>query len=135
VDIARYIKSTWPERQIIQLEKQMVKDRLERNAPFFRAPCPFLDEKKACLIYEKRPLSCRWFTSPDPGLCKNSVADGSHVPQHAIRHRVFQTGTTILLSWAKKQGRYDGQVPFISSLMEVMELEKEQGEWKGYTVF
>ncbi len=121
VDIARHIKETWPEKEIFQLKKQMARDILARKAPFYRAPCPFLNKENTCSIYEKRPLSCRWFTSPDAGLCEKSVEDGSHVPQHAIRHRVFQTATTMLLAWAKKQGRYGEQVPFISSLLEIME--------------
>jgi hypothetical protein len=134
VDIAGMIKKQWSEEKKQQLIKKFKADMQDRKAPFFRAPCPFLDEKKLCLIYENRPLSCQWFTSPDPELCRQSVADGTHIPQQPARHRIYQVATTMLLACARKQQRHDQQVGLIQSLAQILELPQEIPTWKGYHV-
>jgi len=134
IDIARSIKKNLTIEEQQTLCKKMGIDIMAREKPFFRAPCPFLDENKSCSIYEKRPLSCRWFTSPDAEYCRQSVKDGSNIPQHPTGHRIYQVATTMLLACAKDQKKYDKQVGFIPSVLEILNLSEDETTWKGYKI-
>jgi hypothetical protein len=37
--------------------------------------CPFLDERRACLVHPVRPLACRAVTSLDPAECRRALAE------------------------------------------------------------
>ncbi|MFH2059240.1 MAG: YkgJ family cysteine cluster protein [Pseudomonadota bacterium] len=134
VSVARHIRKTWSSEDRQVLIQKLVQDVSDRQPPLNRAPCPLLDKKKLCSIYENRPLSCRWFTSPDAGMCEKSVQDGRNVPQHPVGHRIYQVATTMLLASEKNQGRPYVQVPFIPSLLEILETQKDTKMWRGYTL-
>lgn len=134
VDIARFIRSNMNDKQRQRLVTKMEKDRADRESPFFRAKCPFLDENKLCLIYERRPLSCRWFTSSDVQLCKQSVMDGTNIPQRATHHRIYQVATTMLLACSKSDHKHHKQVPFITSVLEILKMPENINQWKGYDI-
>ncbi|MFH2093147.1 MAG: YkgJ family cysteine cluster protein [Pseudomonadota bacterium] len=134
VDVARHIRNTWSFEDQHLLRQKLTHDMSARQLPFNRAPCPLLDKDRLCSIYEKRPLSCRWFTSPDAALCEKSVQDGSNITQHPVGHRIYQVATTMLLACEKKQGRPYVQVPFVSSLLEILEIPKETTVWRGYHI-
>lgn len=124
-DSTRYLKSTLAESEIKELKRKLSGDNAQRNPPFHRARCPFLNDAHACSIYERRPLACRSFTSPDAGLCLQSRVDGRNIPQHPIHHRIYQAATTALLAAARKQGRFHKQLSFISSLLNALEEEND----------
>jgi hypothetical protein len=132
IDIARYLRAKESAAGLDLLRHKLAQDTKDRKPPLYRAKCPFLNGEKLCSIYEKRPLSCQCFTSPDPSQCKKSVADGRNIFQHPLRHRIYQVATTMLLACAKKQGRAHDQVMFIPALLSILEIE--DGLWKGYIV-
>ena len=119
-DVASHMDKTFSRAMKAKLKKKLQEDSQLRKEPFNRAPCPFLSDNRRCMIYEKRPLACRWFTSTDPALCEASLTDGTHVPQHAVRQRLYQVATTMLLALEKQQGRDGKQVAFISSLLKLL---------------
>lgn len=136
LDIARYLQQTMSADELDLLKKKLVLDKQKRQEPLMRAICPFLDFDggKTCLIYERRPLSCRSFTSPDVTLCEQSVHDGRNIPQQQIRHRIFQIVTTVLLGAAKKKGMFHEQAALIPSLLEIIDKSGEKRSWKGYPI-
>jgi len=40
-------------------------------------PCPMLDDRGACGIYEARPISCRTLVSTDAEQCRRALAEGA----------------------------------------------------------
>lgn len=134
IDIARYLRSTRSAADLNILRRNLLNDINDRKLPLNRAQCLFLDSEKMCSIYEKRPLSCQWFTSPDAAICEKSVVDGRNISQHPVRHRIYQVATTVLLACAKKQGRSHEQVLFVQSLLSVLEIEKKDALWRGHVI-
>jgi hypothetical protein len=134
IDIARYLRSKESAAGLDLLRHKLAKDMKDRKPPLYRAKCPFLNDEKLCSIYEKRPLACQCFTSPDPAQCKQSVADGRNISQHPLRHRIYQVATTMLLACAKAQDRPHDQVLFIPSLLAILEIEDQDGLWQGYGI-
>lgn len=124
VAIAHHIRVTIPEDEQQLLRQKLAGDIAVRNTPMKRARCPFLDETNACSIYEKRPLACRSFSSPNADICEQSVTDGRNIPQHPILHRIYMATTTALLLCAKHQGKSHEQVPFIPSLLTALETQE-----------
>ncbi len=122
-DIARYLEQHLPAPDLERFRLKLARDIAERKPPLNRGRCPFLDEENACSIYDKRPLACRWFTSPDAKLCELSVEDGRNITQHPILHRIYQAATTALTTAQQQHGLPSGQVPFIPSLLEALENE------------
>lgn len=118
IDIADHVMNTFSDSACHELIQKLVRDVEMRQPPFNRFPCPFLGPEHFCSIYDKRPLSCRWFTSPDAALCEKSLKDNSQIPQHTIRQRIFQAATTMLLAHEKKRGRQPVQVAFVPALLE-----------------
>nr|NJM04639.1 hypothetical protein [Desulfobacula sp.] len=92
---------------------------------------PLLNDENLCSIYEKRPLSCQCFTSPDPVQCEKSVADAGPFP--SIPCATAFTRPPPPCSWpALKTGRPHDQVMFIPALLSILEME--DGLWQGYGV-
>ncbi len=129
VAIARHLISTFSSNEQALLREQLTADIARRTGPLQRGQCPFLDEAKACSIYQERPLACRWFTSPDANICKQSVKDGRNIPQHPIHNRIYEAAVASLLAAAKKQGRFHEQVPFIASLLKALEAAPDTVIW------
>ncbi|WDP90981.1 MAG: YkgJ family cysteine cluster protein [Desulfobacter sp.] len=44
-----------------------------------RTPCPFLDDRRRCLIYAIRPFSCRAYHSTDEAVCRQGFEQGREV--------------------------------------------------------
>ena len=134
IDIARHLRSKKSAANLDMLRCKLAQDMKDRKPPLYRAKCPFLNDEKLCSIYEKRPLACQCFTSPDSAECLQSVADGRNISQDPLRHRIYQAATTMLLACAKKQGRAHGQVLFIPALLSILEIEEKNGLWQGYGI-
>ena len=134
IDIARYLRSKESAVNLDMLRCKLAQDMKDRKPPLYRAKCPFLNDENLCTIYEKRPLACQCFTSPDPAQCEQSVADGRDISQHLLHHRIYQVATTMLLACAKKQGRPHDQGLFIPSLLSILEIKDKDGLWQGYGI-
>lgn len=119
-DIAAYLKDTRSNQELDELKKTLAANIEQRLPPLFRAPCPFLDDENACSIYPKRPLSCRWFSSPDARLCEKSVQDGRAINQHPVQSRIYQAASTALLAEQKKRTGSEQQVAFIPALLDFL---------------
>lgn len=132
VDVAGHLKKTVSDIDLQHLISRMNRDVRVRQPPLNRSACVFLDADHLCLIYENRPLSCRWFSSPDVNICRQSLVDGRQVPQRPVIHRIFQVATTMLSAAAKHQGRFHEQVRFIPSLLEVLALPDNETTWRGH---
>lgn len=132
IDIARYLQSKLSNDEYTALYQKMSTNIELRKNTYERAQCPFLNNSGTCTIYQKRPLSCRSFTSPDSKLCEQSVTDGRNIPQQPIIYRLHQAVTTALLSAAKKKELFHEQVLFIPSLLEILDACKSGKVWKGY---
>ena len=117
-DIATYLESTYSQDGLEELKHKLISNIEQRKPPHFRAPCPFLDESQSCSIYEKRPLACRWFMSPDVNLCIQSVESGQNIPQHPVHSRIYEAAATALLAVEQKRSEQGLQVKFIPSLLE-----------------
>lgn len=129
VDITRYLKATLSPEKQQKIRQKLSLDISRRQPPLQRAPCPFLDKSGTCSIYEKRPLACRSFSSPDATACEQSVTDGRNITQHPVHYRIYQVATAALLSSAKQQGRHHKQLAFIPSLQKALEAEDEDVIW------
>ncbi|EAR63109.1 YkgJ family cysteine cluster protein [Neptuniibacter caesariensis] len=116
-DITQYLLDTRSGSELAALKAKLQVNIQQRVPPLNRAPCPFLDEDNACTIYLKRPLSCRWFSSPDARLCEQSVKDGRNIGQHPVQSRIYQAASTALLAEQKKRTGSDQQVAFIPALL------------------
>lgn len=117
-DIALFLKQHYSESALDNLKKKLAINISQRQAPLFRAPCPFLDEQNGCTIYEKRPLSCRCFTSPNAELCRLSLDDGRNISQHPVHYRIYQAATAALQTNLKNRGEAYEQIAFIPALLE-----------------
>lgn len=135
IDIAGYIKSNMSDSEINGIKKKLENDIEVRTDHLKRFPCPFLNEENSCSIYEKRPLACRWFTSPDSNICKESVKDGRNIPQHPILHRIFQAATTALIAAAKKNENFCEQLLFAPSLLKALNMDKGDEIWPGHFLY
>ncbi|WP_415889252.1 YkgJ family cysteine cluster protein [Neptuniibacter sp. SY11_33] len=123
-DISHHLKSTLPPTELAELTDKLVQNIAARQAPLFRAPCPFLDKENACSIYHHRPLSCRWFSSPDAHVCELSVLDGRDIQQHPVQSRIYQAASDALLAKQKTLTGSDQQLPFIPTLLEALQPTK-----------
>jgi len=122
-DISHHLTSTLTPAELSVLTDKLEKNIAARQAPLFRAPCPFLDEENACSIYHHRPLSCRWFSSPDAQICEQSVQDGRDIQQHPVQSRIYQAASDALLAKQKKLTGSKQQLPFIPALLEALQQE------------
>ncbi|WP_415882373.1 YkgJ family cysteine cluster protein [Neptuniibacter sp. QD34_54] len=120
-DISHHLKSTLAPAELAELTDKLEQNIAARQAPLFRAPCPFLDEEGACSIYHHRPLSCRWFSSPDAHICEQSVHDGRDIQQHPVQSRIYQAASDAVLAKQKKLTGSDQQLPFIPALLEALQ--------------
>ncbi len=116
--IANHIETNFSKEDIQKLIVAFHKNIQERKAPYFRAMCPFLDEDNCCKIYEQRPLSCRWFTSPDASLCERSIHSGETIPQQQTEHRIYQLANTALVLTSKNKDNEDAQLEFIPAILQ-----------------
>ncbi len=112
-----HLKSNYCENEIETLKGALRENTTARKAPLYRAPCPFLDAANACTIYHQRPLSCRWFSSPDAALCEQSISDGRAIQQLPIHTRIYQAASTALLADQKNATGSDQQLAFIPTLL------------------
>ncbi|WP_419764308.1 MAG: YkgJ family cysteine cluster protein [Arcobacter sp.] len=119
--IASHIEASYSDDEIKSLIVAFHKNIEDRQAPFFRATCPFLDEDNCCKIYEQRPLSCRWFTSPDASLCERSIQSGETIPQQQTQHRIYQLANTALVLTSENKDKDDAQVEFIPAILKRLE--------------
>lgn len=119
-DIASYLKEEFSVVELNELKKEMEQyiAALKPNQP--RLKCPFLNSENSCRIYERRPLSCRSFTSSDSAQCKASLLDNRNITQDPIKHRIFQAATTALMAAAKRNDLPDFQEDFIPALLEAL---------------
>lgn len=111
--VAEHIQKTFTCKEIETLKEALHVNIKTRKAPHFRALCPFLNEANLCSIYEVRPLTCRWFSSPDAVLCERSTHTGESIPQRPTEARIYQMATTALVGAGKKE-----QVEFIPALFQ-----------------
>ena len=119
-DISAHLSQTLAAEELAELIIKLQHNISARVAPLFRAPCPFLDEENACSIYHHRPLSCRWFSSPDAQVCEQSVADGRSIQQHPVQSRIYQAASDALLAKQKRLTGSDQQLPFIPALLTAL---------------
>jgi Fe-S-cluster containining protein len=119
-DIADYIHQHFTDAEIQHLKTKLAENIAARQPPLFRAACPFLDENKACSIYPKRPLACRWFSSPNADSCEQSVTDGRQIDQHPVKSRIYQAASTALLADQKVLTGSDQQLAFIPALANLL---------------
>lgn len=123
LDIAHHLKSTLSLEEQHLLCRKLEQNIAERKPPLHRAGCPFLDTDNSCSIYQKRPLACRSFSSPNAANCAQSVTDGRKISQHPIFHRLYSAVTTALLLYAEHRGQDHEQVPFIPALLAALTAE------------
>jgi len=116
-NLVTHLKNNYCEDEIETLKEALRENITARKAPLYRAPCPFLDSANACSIYHLRPLSCRWFSSPDATLCEQSISDGRAIQQHPIHTRIYQAASTALLADQKNATGSDQQLAFIPTLL------------------
>lgn len=129
LEIARHLNETLTKDQLTALLTKLHHDSDARKNPLKRAACPFLDHANTCTIYHVRPLSCRWFSSPDVQLCKQSLTDGRNIPQHPTNSRIYQVATSILLACAENRGKYHKQVAFIPALTAILASDMTSDRW------
>lgn len=122
-DISQHIIGTHSKEDIEVLKGRLEQNITARKAPLYRAPCPFLDSENACSIYAHRPLSCRWFSSPDANVCEQSLNDGQDIQQHPVQSRIYQAASDALLAKQKARTGSDQQLPFIPSLLEALNVK------------
>lgn len=115
--IAEHLHLSFSAEALAELKTKLQDNIQQRVPPLNRAPCPFLDQSQACTIYTKRPLSCRWFSSPDAQLCEQSVRDGRNITQHPVQSRIYQAASTALLAEQQKRTGSAAQVAFIPALL------------------
>ncbi|WP_286236899.1 YkgJ family cysteine cluster protein [Neptuniibacter halophilus] len=120
-DIATHLRNSLSDGSLKQLCDKLRDNIARRQPPLFRAPCPFLDQNQRCTIYAHRPLSCRWFSSPDAALCEQSVRSGQSIPQNPLQSRIFQAANAALLAQQKRQTGTDQQLEFIPALLAELE--------------
>lgn len=132
IDIATHIKESFTQEEKETLLQKLLKDVEERKAPLFRFRCVFLDDAGTCTIYEKRPTTCRSFSSYDSLVCQHSVTDGRIVNQDPLRYRIYQCITSVLIADAKDSGKFDQQVPFAPSLLKALQANEGDELWPGY---
>ncbi len=73
-----------------------------------RSPCPFLSEKKTCLIYDYRPLVCRsYHVLSEPSLCGIKGAEVLQYGTEAVEmsNPVFR----FILKWIRHQNSVEFQ--------------------------
>ena len=119
-DIVDYIHHHFSDDKIQQLKAKLIDDIASRQPPLYRAACPFLDENNACSIYSKRPLACRWFSSPDAQNCEKSVKDGRNIDQHPVKSRIYQAANTSLLADQKRLTDSDEELAFIPAILAAL---------------
>lgn len=116
-DIALYLEANRSKEELEELKLKLQDNIAARQPPLFRALCPFLSEEHACSIYEKRPLACRWFLSPDANLCAQSVVSGQNITQHPVHSRIYEAASTALLAAEQRRSGSALQVKFIPALL------------------
>lgn len=97
---------------------QVIGDAAIKQKNTARIRCPFLNTDNQCHIYDRRPLSCRSFTSSNSLDCKASLADGRKITQDPVYHRIFQAATTALMAAAIHHGAANSQQDFIPGLLQ-----------------
>lgn len=122
-DVASFLKEQTEEAQLQVLKKEMESYITTRNGKQGRMKCPCLNTENQCVIYERRPLSCRSFTSSNNLICKASLSDERTIAQDPIFHRIYQAATTALISAQKHHGLDDSQQDFIPALLKQLSLD------------
>jgi len=120
-DIFGYLLETRTAEQLESLREAFKHNIAQRQAPLNRAPCPFLAVDNSCSIYHKRPLSCRWFSSPSAGLCQQSLVDGRNIDQHPVQSRIYQAASTALLADQQARTGSAQQLSFIPALLALLD--------------
>jgi len=143
--IAREIIGTRSSEQLAALTGQLKKN-VEKISGLSamkhaeaRLPCPLLDEKGQCSVYEARPLSCRKWASFDASQCEKSFQAPSAKAQVGISSNtyVLGSGLSVGLSEALAKRGLEGRFYELqSALLQALETPDIEARWlRGEPIF